>query len=87
MKIDVYDTYATLSKGTKVHFDVFLETGQPKGKALEIAKLFLEELGETASNITVDQCDFCHKEIANPDVKKQIEIQGFYILKMEGCPS
>jgi hypothetical protein len=86
MKIDVYDTYATFTGGKKVHFDVFLETGQPKSKALEFANLFLKELGETTHTISLDQCEYCHREVANPNVKKQIEMAGYYILKMEGCP-
>jgi hypothetical protein len=86
MKIDVYDTYATTANGSTVHFDVFLKSGEHKDKALEYAALFLDEIGERTGNITLDRCNFCHSEIANPAVIKAVELNGHFIFRMGGCP-
>jgi hypothetical protein len=86
MKIDVYDTYAKTANGSIVHFDVFLKSGEHKDKALEYAASFLDEIGESTGSITLERCNFCHSEIANPEVIEAVELSGYFILRMEGCP-
>lgn len=86
MKIDVYDSYAT-SNGRRMHFDVFVESGTSKDKALEYGKQWLASIGEDAEALNQSLCNFCHTEMANPEVERTIKNQGHFILQMEGCPA
>jgi Domain of unknown function (DUF2024) len=81
----VFDTHATTAKGKTMHFDVVLDE-RDAAKALEYAKAWLVSIGE--SNATLDQrnCLFCHSAEAPADLRAQIEIQGYAIYKLEGCP-
>lgn len=87
MKIDVYDTYATSKEGSIIHFDVFLPEGKSAEIALRYAKAFLISIGENADSVTSERCNFCHSEIASPEVKQHIEQYEHFILQMEGCPN
>lgn len=86
MKIDVYDSFATTEKGVLMHFDVFVLAGATKEQALDYGRQWLQSIGEPPTSLEQSRCNFCHSELANPNVAKAIESQGFYILKMEGCP-
>jgi hypothetical protein len=86
MKIDVYDTYLKGRNGELVHFDVFVPMDTPKEKAFKAAKTWLSSVDLNANDLKQDLCAFCHSEIANPEVHRVIEREGFYILQMEGCP-
>ncbi len=86
MKIDVYDTYATLSSGKMVHFDVFIPSGENKATAVNYANTFLATLEETHNSLNQQLCNFCHSEITNPKIAAEIAAHGHYILQMEGCP-
>ncbi|MDB2387379.1 DUF2024 family protein [Shewanella sp.] len=85
MNIDVYDSYATTSKGL-MHFDVFVESGTAEDVAFGYGQAWLKSIGENESGLEQSRCNFCHTEIANPNVKQHIEENGHFILKMEGCP-
>ncbi|MBN3560803.1 DUF2024 family protein [Aliamphritea spongicola] len=87
MKIDVYDTYATLSTGKMVHFDVFIPSGENKATAVNFANAFLATLEEKHSNLNQQLCNFCHSEITNPRIAAEIAEHGHFILQMEGCPN
>jgi hypothetical protein len=88
MLLNVYDTYATTINGTILHFDVFLPSSNGnKNTAIRYAKIFLQQIGESIDAITLDRCNFCHTETANPVVKKHIEGNSYFILQMEGCPN
>jgi len=86
MKIDVYDSYAKYPDRV-LHFDVFVTAGTAKFSALQYGKQWLESIGEDAAGLEQSLCQFCHSEIANPEVAKTIENQGHFILQMEGCPA
>ena len=86
MKIDVYDSYAK-SNGRLMHFDVFVEAGTTAQKALEYGKQWLESIRESPESLDQSRCNFCHSEIANPEVERMIAQQGYFILQMEGCPA
>ncbi|MBL8013134.1 MAG: DUF2024 family protein [Candidatus Omnitrophica bacterium] len=86
MKIDVYDTYATSTKGKIIHFDVLLQSGGTKETALQYARSFLTSIGEKADALKSERCNFCHTETAHPVVEVAIAKSGHYILQMEGCP-
>lgn len=87
MKIDVYDTYATSKAGKIIHFDVLLPNGEGKEKAVEYARNFLEEIGESADSLKQEKCNFCHSENADAQLKEYINKYGHFILQMEGCPN
>ncbi len=87
MKLDVYDTYATTAQGSMIHFDVLLPTGENRDKALAYANDFLNEIGESTNAVKVAHCNYCHTAMANPYVQKQVETDGYFILRMEGFSS
>jgi hypothetical protein len=86
MKIDVYDSYAKDAQGQLMHFDVLVEAGTSPEKALKYGREWLESVGKNAADLEQNRCNFCHSEAANPKVKEVVEKEGYYILKMEGCP-
>ena len=85
MNIDVYDSYAK-SNGRLMHFDVFVESGTAPQKALEYGRQWLASIRESPDSLDQSRCNFCHSEIANPEVERTIDQQGYFILQMEGCP-
>jgi len=86
MNIDVYDSYAR-SNGRLMHFDVFVASGTSAEVALDYGKKWLESMRENADGLNLSRCNFCHSEVANPDVARNIKKEGFFILQMEGCPA
>ena len=87
MKIDVYDSYATRLDGQLMHFDVFVESRSSAQQALEYGRQWLERIGESKAGLQQSRCNFCHTELANPEVQNAIARQGYFILQMEGCPA
>ena len=86
MKIDVYDSYANTVDGRLVHFDVFVKSGTDPDSALRHGKEWLTSIGESPAGLKQSSCNFCHTEVANPKVQSAVEMEGFFILQMEGCP-
>lgn len=86
MNVDVYDTYAHTTGGHQLHFDVLLPSGNAE-RITEYAHEWLQSIGVSIDSITLDQCRFCHTETANPEVQRQLETNGYFILQMEGCLS
>lgn len=87
MKIDVYDAYARMTDGRLMHFDVFVKQGTSADVALRHGRDWLTSLGENPASLEQSRCRFCHTEVANPQVQRTVEDQGFFILQMEGCPA
>ncbi len=87
MKIDVYDSYANRVDGRLMHFDVFIKAGTPSDTALRHGREWLSSIGENPAGLQQSRCNFCHTEVANPEVQIMVERQGFFILQMEGCPA
>lgn len=87
MKIDVYDSYAKNEQGCVMYFDVFVKSDVPAEEALKYGQDWLESVGENAVSLDQSRCNFCHSEVANPEVARSIENQGYFILQMEGCPA
>ena len=81
----VYDTYAKAANGRIMHFDVVLDE-QDQDKALHYAKEWLASIGHADATVTQENCAFCHSAEAPPELRQQIGIQGYAILKLEGCP-
>lgn len=87
MKIDVYDSFATSIQGHLMHFDVFVAASTPADQALAYGQQWLVSMGEPAAGLIQSRCNFCHSEVANPDVANHIKSHGYFILQMEGCPA
>lgn len=85
MEIHVYDTYVKAKDGHTMHFDVITDEKNHE-KAIQYGKQWLESIGEGNSTMTQNECQFCHSQNAPEPVAEQIEKQGYFIQKMEGCP-
>lgn len=81
----VFDTYATTQKGRIMHFDVITKE-QNQELALGFAKHWLESIGESDATVTLKTCVFCHSAEAPASLRKDIDQQGYAIIRMEGCP-
>ncbi len=86
MKIDVYDSYAK-SGGRLMHFDVFVPAGTANSTALQYGRQWLKSIREDSEALQQSLCNYCHSEIANPDVERMVNTDGYFILQMEGCPA
>lgn len=85
MEVHVYDTYVKAKDGHTMHFDVI--TGeQNHEKAISYAKEWLASVGEGESQVTTNECQFCHSQGAPEPVETEISQKGYFIQKMEGCP-
>ena len=84
MQIHVYDTYVKAKDGHTMHFDVFTSMKDDK-KAVEYAKQWLASIGDNDAVVTSKECSFCHSQSAPDHVVDEINENGFYIYKMEGC--
>lgn len=85
MEIFVYDTYVKAKDGHTMHFDVILDK-QDYDKALEYGKKWLESIGEGEAQMSTNECRFCHSQNAPDAIEIEINANGYYIQKMEGCP-
>ena len=87
MEIDVYDSYAKTVDGRLMHFDVFIKSGSDPDIALRRGQEWLISIGENPVGLDQSRCNFCHSEVANSDVQREVEQKGFFIFQMEGCPT
>lgn len=86
MKIDVFDSYAKSKSGHLMHFDVLVRSGTSQETAFEYGQSWLVEIGEEATGLEINRCNFCHTEQAAPFVENSIAEKGYFILQMQGCP-
>ena len=86
MQVHVFDTYVKAKDGHTMHFDVITDSKDPQ-KAIEYAKKWLSEMGESGAKVTTEECHFCHSESVPDEIEIEIMTNGFFIQKMEGCPS
>lgn len=82
----IYDTYAKTPKGRIMHFDVVLDS-QDQNLAIQYAEQWLKSIGENEATINQSNCIFCHSAEAPPQLRQQINDQGYAIVKLEGCPA
>ena len=87
MKIDVFDTHVTLSDGQRMHFDILLPTGSAEDLANHYALQWLRSIAIEPEAVSQEQCRYCHSESATPEQQSSINIQGFAVIQMEGCPA
>lgn len=84
-QLHVFDTYARSAKGHTIHFDVILAE-QNQQQAIDVAKSWLESIGEPNAQVSQENCSFCHSTAANLDTHEEVKQQGYAIYKLEGCP-
>jgi hypothetical protein len=85
MMSHVFDTYAKNDRGQIMHFDVVMDDNDAI-KALAYAKIWLESIGVQNPVVTQENCMYCHSAEAPPELRRQIDSQGYAIYKLEGCP-
>ena len=85
MNIDIYDTYITTTDGQKLHFDLLLPSDNSK-HAAQYAHQWLHSHGIAIQQISQQSCNFCHSEIANPEVQQLIKRNGYYVLPLGDYP-
>ena len=81
MNVHIYDTHVTTDDNQYLHFDV-LVNDLNVDKVKQYADDYLNSLGITASNIRQASCQFCHSELANPEVQSAIEQKGHAIIRL-----
>ncbi|WP_394391115.1 DUF2024 family protein [Shewanella woodyi] len=82
MQVHVFDTHVTTLAKQYVHFDVLVDD-KNKDRVKEYAKVYLDSLGINVESISQSRCDFCHSEMANPEVIASIEQHGFCIIPLK----
>ena len=85
MNFHVFDTYVKSNDGHTMHFDVITDKNDST-IAVSFAKEWLKSIGEKSAKVTTEECKFCHSESVTEDVEIEIMTNGYFIMKMEGCP-
>ena len=81
MQIHVYDTHVYTTAGQYIHFDVLVSNENVK-QVGQYAEQYLASLGVKVDNIKQSRCNFCHSEIANPEVQQNIVNHGHSIIRL-----
>ena len=79
--VHVYDTWVKGRKGL-LHFDVMTTD---EATALNLAKRYLDSLGEQDVTVTLKECRFCHSEplvMFSAEQQKQFREEGGFILPL-----
>jgi hypothetical protein len=85
MKVSVYDTYVSKESGTVMHFDILVEESVSVEDVYKYGKAYLTQKKVSNSELTTNECRFCHIEKAPKEVEESIHKNGFYIIEMENC--
>ena len=85
MDFHVFDTYVKANDGHTMHFDVITDKKNNE-EAIAFAKEWLRSINENDSIVTSKECKFCHSESVSEDIEIEIMTNGYFIVKMEGCP-
>lgn len=81
MKVHVYDTHIHTLAGEYIHFDV-LVNDEGISQVKKYAERYLVRLGIQVDNIKQSRCNFCHSEIANPEVQNNLLTEGHSIIRL-----
>lgn len=85
-QIHIFDTYARSPSGRILHFDVVVPDKDP-ARALAFAHDWLHSIGEENAVVNQENCCYCHSAQSAPaDMAEEIEVRGYAIYKLEGCP-
>ncbi|MBP5073688.1 DUF2024 family protein [Pseudomonas chlororaphis] len=83
MNVKVFDTHVRTHAGHYLHFDVLTET-HDTALARQYAFAWLDSLGVQESDISQNECRFCHSQIGDPRVMQGIARQGYFIIPLQG---
>lgn len=81
MKVHVYDTHIHTLAGEYIHFDV-LVSDEGVSQVKNYAERYLARLGIQVDNIKQSRCNFCHSEVANPEVQQNLLTEGHIIIRL-----
>ena len=84
MELQVFDTYVK-GKNGEIHIDILVPKGKDINFALDSGKKFLKTINEEGAELTTKECRFCHITDASEIHQKEVETQGYAIIKMSGC--
>ena len=85
MKVSVYDTYVSKENGSIMHFDILVEENVSVENVYQYGKEYLAQKKVSNTELTTNECRFCHIEKAPKKVEDAIKGNGFYIIEMENC--
>ncbi|MCR9251964.1 MAG: DUF2024 family protein [bacterium] len=86
MKVNVWDTYVKKQGGGIMHFDILAPAEVMETKTIfEFGKQYLISKDQGNSELTSNQCRFCHVEQLQPEWEENIRNHGYHIIEMEGC--
>ena len=85
MNFHVFDTYVKAKDGHTMHFDVITDNNNTE-KAISFAKEWLKIIKEDSAKVTSEECKFCHTESVSEEIEIEIMTNGYFIVKMDGCP-
>jgi len=85
MGFHVFDTYVKSKNGHIMHFDVITDKNNTE-KAITFAKEWLKSIGENDAKVTTEECRFCHTQSVSEEIEIEIMTNGYFIVRMEGCP-
>ena len=85
MGFHVFDTYVKSKDGHVMHFDVITDKNDAE-KAIAFAKEWLKSIEEKEAIVTTKECRFCHTQSVSEEIEIEIMTNGYFIVKMEGCP-
>ncbi|MFT5235949.1 MAG: HJR/Mrr/RecB family endonuclease [Shewanella sp.] len=81
MQVHIFDIVVKRLSLQHIYFDVLVDSDN-KDRVKEFAEIYLSSLGINSDSITQLECDFCHSEIANPEVITVIEQHGYCIIPL-----
>lgn len=87
MQASVFDTYVTKKQGGIMHFDIVVPQGVAIEQVLDYGKNYLQDKDQTGQALSAQECRFCHIETASMEMEQAFQVQGYYIIEMEGCES
>ncbi|HEU4684192.1 MAG TPA: DUF2024 family protein [Nitrospira sp.] len=79
--VHVFDTWVQGKQG-RIHFDVMTTD---EDRVLNLARRYLESLGEGDVPVTVKECQFCHSEplvMFSAEQQRQFREEGGFILPL-----
>lgn len=86
MQVAVWDTYVKKETGAVMHFDILVpDTLKDVATIHGFGQEYLATKPYKTEALNTSICNFCHVEVAPPEVVAAIQKQGYYILPMAHC--
>ena len=85
MQVAVFDTYVRTTSGVLMHFDILVPINIEPKQVYAYGRAYLDLKGVEYSQLSTNECRFCHIEQAGELVVDSIERQGYFILELDNC--